>query len=138
MTQKKLLLYVPVAGGVGYRLTEAVGAALPQQEVEVVQTLDALSNRLQQPLNGLELAVLLSASQRQLFDFLTLRPLPDRLRIILVLPDAKPETISLGHSLQPRFVTYIHSDFQDVAAVLRKIMKSAPSTGYVYLSPSKA
>lgn len=135
MTPKKLLLYVPVTSGIGYRLREAVAAVLPKKEVEVVQTMDALSDRLQQPLNGLELAVLLSASQRHLIDFLGLRPLPDRLRIILVLPDTKPETISLGHSLQPRFVTYIHSDFQDVAAVLEKILKSSLSMVTPYNSP---
>ena len=137
MTPKKLLLYIPVPGGIGYRLTEAVAGALPKKEVEVVQTLDALSNRLQRPLNGLELAVLLSANQRQLVDFMALKPLPERLRIILVLPDAKPQTISLGHTLQPRFVTYTHSDFQDVAAVVRKIMKSVPSTSCAYISPYK-
>ncbi|MFZ5452539.1 MAG: hypothetical protein ACOZF2_11850 [Thermodesulfobacteriota bacterium] len=135
MTPKKLLLYAPLAENAGCRLTQAVTAVLPRQEVEVVQTLDALSHRLQQPLDGLELAVLLSASQRQLMDFLALKPLPDRLRIILVLPDSKPQTISLGHSLQPRFVTYIHSDFQDVAAVLQKIVKSFPRRGSAYIAP---
>lgn len=135
MTPKRLLLYVPVGGGIGYRLTEAVAAVLPKKEVEMVQTLDTLSDRLQQPLNGLELAVLLSANRRQLMDFLNLSPLLDRLRIILILPDNKPLTISLGHSLQPRFVTYIHSDFQDVAAVLQKILKSSPGTVNPYNSP---
>ena len=105
MTPKKLLLYVPAAGGIGYRLTAAVAAALPAREVEVVRTLDELSHRLHQPLHGLELAVLLSTSRQQLMDFMTLKPLPELLRLILVLPDTQPQTISLGHSLQPRFVT---------------------------------
>jgi len=43
-------------------------------------------------------------------------------RLILVLPDDDMETISLGHALRPRFVTYAESDFIDISAVLGKIL----------------
>ena len=44
------------------------------------------------------------------------------LRVILILPDADPQTIARGHNLRPRYLSNIQSDFQDVAAVLRKML----------------
>lgn len=43
-------------------------------------------------------------------------------RLILVLPDDDIETISQGHALRPRFVTYVESDFIDISAVLGKML----------------
>jgi hypothetical protein len=40
----------------------------------------------------------------------------------LILPDADPQTIARGHNLRPRYLSNIQSDFQDVAAVLRKML----------------
>lgn len=53
-------------------------------------------------------------------DILSLREFLHDRRIILVLPDSEPETVSLGHILRPRFITYGDSDYMDVSAILGK------------------
>jgi len=49
------------------------------------------------------------------------------MRIILILPDEDNETITMGHTLFPRFSTYADSDFKDVAAVLKKMIRQGHS-----------
>ena len=49
-------------------------------------------------------------------------------RIILVLPDSEPETVSLGHILRPRFITYGDSDYMDVSAIMGKWGTVSPNS----------
>lgn len=48
-------------------------------------------------------------------------------KIVLILPDAKPETIELAHTVRPRFITYADSDFLDMASVLRRMLLTCPA-----------
>ncbi len=43
-------------------------------------------------------------------------------QLILILPDSNYETVSKGHQLCPRYVTYVNSDFSDVCAVVDKMV----------------
>ena len=122
MPQKKLLLYTPLAHKAGFRLEEAVATVVPEQTTEVVHTPAGLARRLRRPHNGLEVAVILATRQKQLRELQSLDQMLESLRIILILPDAAPQTIARAHSLRPRYVTNMHSDFQDVSAVLRKLL----------------
>jgi len=53
---------------------------------------------------------------------LGIRDLLAETKIILLLPDRKRATVSKGHNLYPRFLTYMDGDFSDVAAVLQKMV----------------
>jgi hypothetical protein len=122
MPKRKLLLYIPLGHGASYRLEEAVATVVSQQATEIVHTPGSLTRKLRKPDNGLEVAVLLTASRKRLRELQSLDQILEGLRLILILPDAAPQTIAQAHNLRPRYLTNIHSDFQDVAAVLRKIM----------------
>lgn len=121
MSKRELLLYSPLAHKVSHRLEEAVASVVPQQATEIVHTPEGLARRLRRPHNGLEVAVIMAATRKELGELLSLSQMFEGLRIILVLPDADPQTIAQGHSLRPRYLTLMGSDFQDVAAVLSKI-----------------
>ena len=69
------------------------------------------------------MAVLLAASKGQLSELLSLRELLNDVRIILILPDRGRETISQGHLLRPRFLSYADGDLTDVIAVLSKMLE---------------
>jgi len=69
-----------------------------------------------------------TASREDLQELQSLHLILEDQRLILILPDADPQTVAQGHSLRPRYLTNIHSDFQDVASVLRKIMGASPSS----------
>jgi len=66
--------------------------------------------------------VILAPGRKILLELQDLDQMLERLRVILILPDADPQTIARGHNLRPRYLSNIQSDFQDVAAVLRKML----------------
>lgn len=51
-------------------------------------------------------------------------------KLILVLPDAEAETVSLGFRLFPRFVTYTDSDGTDICSVIEKMVSKECSGIY--------
>jgi hypothetical protein len=122
MPQRKLLLYTPLAHKAGHRLEEAVVAVLPEGTAEVVRTAAGLARRLRSPRNGLEVAVIMATGRKKLEELQPLEQMLESLLTILILPDAAPRTIARAHKLRPRYVTDIRSDFQDVAAVLKKML----------------
>ena len=65
---------------------------------------------------------------KELEKILTLQDLLSDIRIILILPDRTPNTISKAHKLAPRFLTYLDSDFGEIKAVLHKMLKSLRSS----------
>jgi len=122
MSERKLLLYTPLANGASHRLEKVLAAVVPEQTTEVVHTAEGLAQRLRRPFNGLEVAVILAPGRKNLLELQDLDQMLERLRVILILPDADPQTIARGHNLRPRYLSNIQSDFQDVAAVLRKML----------------
>ena len=126
MLFRKLLLYAPLAHRASELLEEAVAAVIPEQMTERLHTAKSLAERLRNPLNGLEVAILLAATRQDLQELQALEQMLERLRVILILPDATPQSIAQAHNLRPRYLTNIQSDFQDVAAVLRRIMAYPP------------
>jgi len=96
---------------------------IPSKDKEVYRTIDSLSRRLHRsPFEG-SIAVLFAATREELSGLLSIRELLLDLRIILILPDRKKDTIAVGHKLYPRFLTYVDSDFKNLAAVLEKMLK---------------
>jgi len=78
------------------------------------------------------LIILHAESKEHLQQFMAMRDLLIGYRIILILPDRDPSTLAQGHSLRPRFITYLDADFREMAAVLHNILHPAasePATG---------
>jgi hypothetical protein len=122
MPPQELLLYTPMGKADGHRLEEAVASVVPREATEMVHTPSDLAHRLRRLNHGLRVAVLMAPGRKELRELLILAPMLERLRVILILPDADPQTISQGHSLRPRYLTLSRGDFQDVAQVLGKIL----------------
>ena len=120
-----LLLFSASAKGAGKRLQRLVEVQFPTQKTEVCRTIKDLSARLRGLRYNLDVAVLLVTIKNQLGELLTISDLLDGLRIILILPDWKRDTIVKGHTLRPRFLTYADTDFSDIGAVLNKMLERA-------------
>ena len=131
-----LLMYAAKSEAAAKRLQQAVEEIVPAKDLEICPDFKSLSSRLQQPMNGLEIAVLLAGSERDLTGFHSLRDLLSEMRILLVIPDREPETYTRAHRLRPRFMTHTDSDFQDIKAVLGK-MVDGPKPGRVRNSSRK-
>ncbi len=95
---------------------------VPNENTEIYNTIDTLGQRLSQPSYNIAVAVLLISGREELRDVLSIRHLFDNIKIILILPDRKNETIVIGHKLRPRFLSYTDSDVNDVASVLNKML----------------
>lgn len=119
-----LLFYSTSAKGPGERLHRVIEVLVPKREIEIFRTIESLTRRLHRPGLGhnMTIAVFLAASKEELSELVSIRNLLADLRIILVLPDTRDDTISKGHALQPRFLTYVDTDFIDIAAVLNKML----------------
>jgi len=117
-----IILYSKTKNGTGARLQEAVEASLPRANVETFHTISQLSDRLHKPALNFPIVVLLAVNREDLESIVVIQDLLFDFRIVLVLPDKDDDTLALGHTLRPRFVSYQDSSFQDVGAVLSKMI----------------
>jgi hypothetical protein len=117
-----LLVYAAKSDGVTQHLQQVIEEIVPKKNLEIYRNVNSLSYRLQQPMNGLEIAILLAGRDQDLTDFLSIQDLISELRIILILPNREPSTFEKAHKLGPRFMAYADNDFEDVKAVLGKML----------------
>jgi hypothetical protein len=122
-----ILYYTSTINGAGKRLQEAIESVVQAENTEIYRNLESLIQRLRRPTQLLDVSILLANSRTDFLDLLSIRDLLLNLRIILILPDGNKETITRGHTLFPRFLTYANSDFKDVAAVLKKMIQKTDS-----------
>jgi hypothetical protein len=100
---------------------------------EAFRTLPEFEKFLRHDLISGYLVILHASLQEHLDHFASLRDLLTGHKVILILPDRKRNTIILGHTLRPRFLTYNDGDYLDVASVLCHIIN--PQAGDIKLSP---
>lgn len=123
-----LLFYVSTTDEATNRLQKVVETVLPGENREIYRDIQSLSKRLREPPEGRRIAVLLASNRQDLSAFESIRNLLSDLPIILVLPDRKIDTITQGHTLRPRFLTYMDSDFVELAGVLLKMARAPAPT----------
>jgi hypothetical protein len=123
MSEPQILFYVPAGNGNEFSAqVHGVIQTIGQDAVcEVHQTLEALAGRLCGPGGRPDIVVILAASREHLGQVLSIRELLHGLRLILILPDREPDTITRGHTLAPRFLTYVDGDYTHIGAVLQRI-----------------
>ena len=126
----RMLLYATDSGKAGQRLLAVIEGLVAEGKVEIYQTIDVLTRRLRKPRGDMDLAVLLAADRQDLLEMLAIRDLLDNMRTVLILPDKSDDTIAKGHNLKPRYVSFVDSDFGDIAAVLGKMLENRSETSH--------
>ena len=119
----KIFLYSKMGDQSADTLEKLIETHLQGVEMAVYKTIDDLSQSLRQPTEDSGVAILLVSNQEDLKNTLSIRYLFQNIRIILLLSDKKAETVALAHQLRPRFLTNINSDFAEITAVLKKMLK---------------
>ncbi len=118
-----LLVYTPLANAASKQLLNVIVNYVQGETTEIIKTPGNLSNRLRSNIKINEtIVVLLITSKKELSFAHSLRNFLEGTKLILILPDRESQTISKGHKLYPRYVSYTDSDFSDVSAVLNKII----------------
>ena len=104
------------------KLQRKIEPLVPEAQVENYSSIRDITQRLHRPMKEEVVGIFMPSSEKDLSDMLSINHLVKDIRIILVLPDREEKTISMGHSLRPRFLTYADGDLSDVAAVMIKMM----------------
>ena len=91
-------------------------------QVEIFYTLEKFYWRFTQVGSNNAVTVLLLTSRQELEHLVQYADLFSDQKIILALPDHAKETVTLGHTLYPRFISYTDGDLKDVTSVLRKLI----------------
>jgi hypothetical protein len=97
-------------------------------DIESFGIIEKFVQRLRQPVHGFLLAVILADSRDELVKILEVGDLLEGLKIIIILPDRSPETISTGLKLHPRYMGYTDGDFMDVSMVAGRILQKSSLT----------
>ncbi|MGD9158374.1 MAG: hypothetical protein PVG39_08220 [Desulfobacteraceae bacterium] len=120
----KILVYIEKGTDAGKRLEKAIEMMSSNTEMTIVNTITAIKRELRVPRIPPKPAVivLLAEDIRRLNDLFAMRVLFQDIRIILILPDDKEETLAIGYQLYPRYLSYTHSDFSDVKMVMEKMI----------------
>lgn len=119
-----VILYPSLHEASAERLERIVRIVAIREEIMIYRTIKALSKGLRQ-LREDEYIVILNASCIGEFqDILSMRELLWDTRSILILPDNSHDTVAKGHLLRPRFMSDCQSNFQDVAAVLSRMIEN--------------
>jgi hypothetical protein len=121
----KLIFYADKKRGVGKQLWELNRQLDPQYRGTFHETINDLTERLIQPRDAFNIVILLAACREDLLNFIAIKKLLFDFRIILILPDRENTTISAGHKLCPRYLSYFDSEFNDIVLVLNKMIKSS-------------
>ncbi len=126
----KVIYYSSIVDAAGGRLQRVIEMLFTREQLEIFRTIEALNNRLHQPLTEPLIFVIFIDSPEELSEMTTLHEALQDRRIILVLPDSNPDSVAKGHSLRPRFLTYADSDFVEVLGVLGKMAGTYTQDGH--------
>lgn len=120
----KILIYASRYHGASQRLLDSVCNLRDSHRCDCdhYDELPSLIDALHRCRIGSRLAVLFPSNPNELAKLVALKHLLFDLQIILILPNGKSTTLSHGHALRPRFISYADSDFSDVAAVSDKLL----------------
>jgi hypothetical protein len=108
--------------GPGGRLQRVIEEILPEVQTGICHTIESLAKKLRMNWHDLSIAVLFANTQKELQELISLHELFSDTRVILIAPDDSQDTISKAHILRPRFLTYSDSNFNEIVAVLRKMI----------------
>ncbi len=117
-----LILYSRETKGSGKHLLKIIQEAVRGYRLEKYASIEDFTERLNQPLMDVSVAVLYAATRSDLMDIIFLGDLLGEIRTVLVLPDSQPETLKKAHILRPRFIATSQNDFKHLASVLKRMM----------------
>lgn len=119
----KILLYANNRINTGKKLEKKIKEELFQIEIETLNSVTTLSQKLCQPLHRIMVIIIVIHAKEEITPFFDLIPLFEHIRIILVLPDREKKTFASGIKLNPSFISYADDNLKDITQVLKKIQQ---------------
>jgi hypothetical protein len=121
-----IIFFSTSCGEAEERLLGVIETVVTVRNIKTYRTIDSLSSGLRQRRNDDDIVILLASSKVELhyLNLISLRNLLSDMKIIVILPDSNTDTVAKGHILRPRFLSYCDGGFQDVAAVLSRMLEN--------------
>ena len=119
-TQAKICIYASTEGS-GYARLTAILIPLLNSAPLHFSALGDLLIHLKTPATAGDIVLLAPEDPGELAELLTHKRLQDR-RLVLILPDAGENTLSLAHLLGPRYLCFADEIGENLAAVLNKMV----------------
>jgi hypothetical protein len=123
----QLIIFTPPLNIIGHNLHQEMQDLADQVQLHTFGDIPSLAAHLRQPMRVETICILIPADNHDLLGLSAIRHLMRDMRLIVILPNRHARTISEGHSLRPRFVSYVDCPSTDVAAVVRKMIHSTRS-----------
>ena len=123
MHDLKVILYSSNLNGAAARLGTVISSVAAQHAIRLCRTVESLRSELCLSGSNEAVAVLLASGEQDLAGIISIRNILINARVIIILPDGRRDTMARAHSIYPRFVSYMDSDFSDVGTVLDTILK---------------
>jgi len=118
----QVILYPGKHDGQRERLKTFVEATVPRQRIKLCRSPEDVAKTLGGAWEKSSVAVLMASDQEDLDSLIAIGEPLREVKLILILPDGKKETVERGHALHPRFLTFIDSDLGEVSEVLGKML----------------
>lgn len=118
----KLMMYTKQPDQAAGRLKPVLDSLAQEEESKTFSSINRLKNDLLKPVNGSTILVIIASDVEELSDFCKMKNLLRKVKLILVLPDRKAETLELGYKLEPRFLIYRDSCLATIYAVVQKML----------------
>ena len=106
------------------RLLCTIEGLAVDEKIEIYRNILSLTKRLREPTYDLDVSILMIPNDEELLGILLIYELLRDIKTILILPDRDQHTISRGHKLYPRYISFIDGDFKDIREVLKKMIKN--------------
>jgi hypothetical protein len=119
----KILYYNSSHSETGNSFFGFVESSCDVNSIAICRDHDDLTRRLCELKQDIALVIIFAADRDDLTKLFLIRELLYDLRLILILPDMDEETVAQGHRLRPRFLSSIHHDFSQAAAVISKMLE---------------
>ena len=104
---------------------ETVERQLAEYRVARCRSFNTVEKRLRKPRHGLEIVLVVVNRFEELDHVQEIQALMRDLRLVLVLPDRDPGMVSHAHKLAPRFIAYADHGFEQIGAVMKKMVQSS-------------
>lgn len=110
----------------GALLVDAISDSFGSDNLFHIINTNALKSYLKQGRDQKDLLILLAETPARLEELICYCDLLEDKRIILVVPDNEPATLSRAQQLFPRFFTPVSEDYGDLCSVARKMARVTP------------
>ena len=124
-----VICFIPAQHPDGERLFQEIASAVPAHHVVHCRSCQELSDSNLRFGHTGAVLVLFLPDRKSLEEVLSIKETLRGHDILLILPDERTETVSMGHALYPRFIGYLDGVFGHVTMVLAKMAARWDSTG---------